>query len=88
MATEVVKNELGTIGNEIPINIFSNKPHPVTLPDEEYPDWLWECNTFLDLYDYREMEEQGIVLTKKQQTKKAGLMRRQAIKKNNTQNDF
>ncbi|KAI5306721.1 Sulfate permease 2 [Ascosphaera pollenicola] len=28
------------------INYFANKPDPVALPDEEYPNWLW--NLVLD----------------------------------------
>lgn len=23
------------------LSIFKDKPDPVSLPDEEYPDWLW-----------------------------------------------
>lgn len=23
------------------LSIFKDKPDPVALPDEEYPDWLW-----------------------------------------------
>ena len=34
----------GTVLNGL--NYFKGKTDPVALPDEEYPDWLWDCLTF------------------------------------------
>lgn len=34
----------GTVLNGL--NYFKGKADPVARPDEEYPDWLWDCLTF------------------------------------------
>lgn len=34
----------GTVLNGL--NYFKGKTDPVALPDEQYPDWLWDCLTF------------------------------------------